>query len=148
VKRSASNSPDHPADTAVEALQASHTVILTGRAVIGRNGQERPLTVKLLDTGSQVSALQRRLGNIGGQDWAAEPTLTNESYTGLFFGLASGWSFCWCVAGCRLAGSVTSRTVFRCWSCRARGLSRCAATTSNFDLLGPGGFRWRRLPPW
>jgi len=49
--------------------------------------------VKLLDTGSQVSALQRRLGNIGGQDWAAEPTLTNESYTGLFFGLASGLVF-------------------------------------------------------
>jgi hypothetical protein len=60
MMRSASNIPA-PADIAVDAMQASHNADLTGRAVIGRNRQERHYC-EILDTDPQLSALQRRLG--------------------------------------------------------------------------------------
>ena len=105
--------------------------ILTGRAAIGRNRQERRLPSNNLTPAHEYRHSQGSSGTlIDGQDWADRANAHQRFITpGCSSVWRRGWSFSGCIAGCRLAGLVASRTGICCWSWRARGLSGCAATT-------------------
>jgi hypothetical protein len=71
---------------------------------------------------------------------SAEPTLTNESYTGLFFGLASGLVFLlvhrWLPAGW-VGGLAYGVLLLVVAGTRLEPLGR---DNPDFDLVGPGAF--------